>query len=79
MKTICCALILILIISCNPKKNLVNNATANDTIPPMSHARTANSDCPPNGKCTVEWIKNKSLEVKTDEFGSIYYQMNSST
>lgn len=32
------------------------------------------SVCPENGKCTVELLRNKSLVVKADEFGSIYYQ-----
>jgi hypothetical protein len=34
------------------------------------------SACPENGKCTIQLFKNKSLDVKTDEFGSIYYAMN---
>ena len=32
------------------------------------------SVCPENGKCTSELLRNKSLNVKADEFGSIYYQ-----
>jgi hypothetical protein len=32
------------------------------------------SVCPENGKCTSELLRNKSLYVKADEFGSIYYQ-----
>ena len=32
------------------------------------------SVCPENGKCTVELLRNKSLAVKADEFGSVYYQ-----
>ena len=31
--------------------------------------------CPEDGKCTTQVFRNKSLEVKTDEFGSVYYQM----
>lgn len=34
------------------------------------------SACPENGKCSIEIIKNKSLDVKTDEFGGIYYTLN---
>ncbi|MCF6129336.1 hypothetical protein L1S35_06605 [Flavobacterium sp. AS60] len=33
------------------------------------------SVCPEDGKCTVELLRNKSLNVKVDEFGSIYYQI----
>jgi len=33
------------------------------------------SVCPENGKCTIQIHKNKSLIVKSDEFGSIYHQM----
>ena len=31
------------------------------------------SNCPENGKCTIQILKNKSMNVKTDEFGSVYY------
>jgi hypothetical protein len=33
------------------------------------------SDCPEDGTCTLEVLRNKSLEVKTDEFGSNYYEL----
>ena len=33
------------------------------------------SVCPENGVCTIQLFKNKSLVVKTDDFGSTYYQM----
>lgn len=32
------------------------------------------SPCPTDGTCTTEVLKNKSLVVKTDEFGSMYTQ-----
>jgi hypothetical protein len=32
------------------------------------------SPCPSDGVCTTEILKNKSLVIKTDEFGSIYTQ-----
>jgi len=51
---------------CNCKKNSVPN-------PVMV---SIESTCPENGKCSIEVIKNKSLEVKTDEFGKIYYALN---
>lgn len=31
------------------------------------------SSCPENGVCTIKIEKNKSMLVKTDEFGSVYY------
>ena len=31
------------------------------------------SVCPENGVCTIKIQKGKSMAVKTDEFGSIYY------
>ena len=32
------------------------------------------SPCPSDGVCTTEILKNKSLVIKTDEFGSTYTQ-----
>jgi len=39
------------------------------------------SSCPENGTCTIQIQKNKSMNVKTDAFGSVYYTLddNSST
>jgi hypothetical protein len=31
------------------------------------------SECPQDGTCTIEILENKSIDVKQDEFGSIYY------
>ena len=33
------------------------------------------SVCPENGKCTIELLRNKSLAVKADEFGSVFYTL----
>ena len=33
------------------------------------------STCPENGVCTINIQKNKSMVVKTDEFGSVYYTL----
>jgi hypothetical protein len=30
--------------------------------------------CPDDGICTVEILRNKRMEIKKDDFGSIYYQ-----
>jgi hypothetical protein len=29
-------------------------------------------NCPENGTCTIEFIPNKSIDFKTDEFGNLY-------
>ena len=34
------------------------------------------SICPENGTCTIQIQKNKSMNVKTDEFGSVYYTLD---
>ena len=33
------------------------------------------SECPKNGTCTTELLKNKSMVVKKDEFGRTYYTL----
>ena len=36
---------------------------------------TSTSQCPDDGKCSIEIKEQKSLNVKTDEFGSTYYEL----
>ncbi len=38
-------------------------------------AVTIESVCPDNGKCSVQLIKNKSVDIKMDGLGSTYYQL----
>lgn len=64
-------MLLLTISSCNSPKSAVLNSDAN--------LNTIETVCPEDGKCTVQLFKNKSLEVKTDEFGSVYYQMTDNT
>lgn len=61
---------LTLITACNCQKKVSDNPSEikKDEI-------VTNSTCPSDGKCTIEVIKNKSLEVKLDEFGSTYYNL----
>ena len=68
MKTIISTLAFFALLSCNCKKNmdLNKNAVASNSI---------ESPCPENGKCTIEIIKNKSLNVQSDEFGSTYFTL----
>ena len=39
-------------------------------------ATSIESNCPENGTCTIQIQKNKSMNVKTDEFGSVYYTLD---
>ena len=50
---------------CNCKKSVAES----------SKISSIESVCPENGVCTIQLFKNKSLVVKTDDFGSTYYQM----
>lgn len=58
-------MMLLVISSCNCQKNTATNSS-----------KTIGITCPEDGKCTTQIFKNKNLEVKTDEFGSVYYQMS---
>lgn len=43
------------------------------TVATMPTKSSIESTCPENGVCTIQIQKNKSMAVKTDEFGSVYY------
>jgi len=51
---------------CNCQKAAVAATPAKSTI---------ESTCPENGVCTIKIQKGKSMIVKTDEFGSVYYTL----
>lgn len=36
---------------------------------------TIESECPENGKCTVQLLKNKAIDLKMDGLGKLYYQL----
>jgi len=40
---------------------------------------TLKRECPQDGTCTVEVLKNKSLGIKTDDLGGIYYEIGAAT
>ncbi|UUC46570.1 hypothetical protein [Flavobacterium cerinum] len=40
---------------------------------------TIESECPSDGKCTVEVFKNKAIDLKTDGLGKLYYQLADDT
>lgn len=53
---------------CASKKD-VSAKTASNTPSSIT------SQCPENGKCTIELLKNKSLDIKNDEFGTTYFTL----
>lgn len=55
--------------SCNCQKN---NIAKNET---KSIPLVLKNECPKDGTCTIEMLKNKSLVIKTDELGEIYYEL----
>jgi len=59
---------LISLASCQCKKN---------TTPAEAVAIT--SECPKDGTCSVKLLKDKSIAVKKDEFGRLYYTLEEST
>ena len=58
-------LVIFLLCSCSCKKG-IEAITRENTV--------LESDCPSDGICSVEIIKDKSIIVKTDETGQIYTQ-----
>ena len=68
MKTSMGLVVILIFFGCSSKKNsssTTNGATYYSIL----------SACPEEGTCAVELLRNKSLNVKADEFGSIYYQL----
>jgi hypothetical protein len=45
------------------------------TVATAQTKTTIESPCPENGVCTIQIQKGKSMVVKTDAFGSIYYTL----
>ncbi len=64
----------VLIIGCKTNKNVVTNSIISDTINQNKSEKQLQTICPENGKCTTTIFRNQSLDIKTDEFGSIYYE-----
>ena len=59
--------VLFSILSCKCKKTATQQTTVSVT-----------SECPKDGTCTVQLLKNKSITVKKDEFGSTFYTLEDS-
>lgn len=64
--------IIFLFASCKCKKVATSDVTKT-AIMDDSSKKSTQIFCLNNGKCTTEIFRNKSLDLKTDEFGSIYY------
>lgn len=48
-----------------------------DTANPNKSNMTTiiNSECPSDGKCTIQLLKNKSMDKKIDGIGKLFYQL----
>lgn len=68
MKTIWIIPIIALFWGCKSQK------TNTITAPEKSMVSTI-SACPQDGKCSLEIFRNKRLNVLSDQYGSVYYQM----
>ncbi len=66
MKKIAIALLPILLAGCAQKKGVSAFIAGRHTI---------ESQCPEDGKCKFEIIKDKSLAIKTDGTGMLYYSL----
>ncbi len=64
MQKIALLFVLFTMLSCQCKKAAAQTQTA-----------SISSECPKDGTCTIELIKNKSMAVKQDEFGSVFYTL----
>lgn len=68
MKKIAIPFLAVLYFSCHSSKNAPKTAPV-----------TINSSCPEDGICDFEILPNKSIEIKTDSFGKIYYKLTENT
>lgn len=49
-------------------------ASQKDSTAVLNSKSTIESQCPPQGKCTITIHKDKGLLVKTDDFNKLYYE-----
>jgi hypothetical protein len=63
-----------LFLFCSGKKEILpqKDDTGNQTAITQEMVK---SKCPEDGKCNIEIFRNKSLDINSNEFGSIYYTM----
>ena len=50
-------------------------ACSSQKTPDLNKAEIASTNCPSDGDCTVELLKDKTLSVLRDDIGSTYYQI----
>lgn len=67
MKKVALLIVILSIFSCKCKKTAAQTTTV------------ITSECPKDGTCSVQLSKNKSMVMKKDEFGSMYYTLEEST
>lgn len=67
MKYIYLFLAFILVISCKTQQKLTQNVPS----------QFQNINCPEEGDCVFEVLKNSNLQIKTDEFGKLYPEITS--
>lgn len=65
--------VLLFIASCKCKKDMAYENPKPEPVTTSKFQKMMTTFCPENGKCTAEVFRNKSLEVKVDEFDHIYY------
>lgn len=65
MKTLLIPVMLTLILACNSNKSVTEAQLLNKTAP----------NCPDDGICTFEVLKNKTFNMKKDEFGNSYSEL----
>ncbi|WP_298222507.1 hypothetical protein [Flavobacterium sp.] len=68
MRNLALLFVLFSVLSCNCKKAALQTATL-----------SAASECPKDGTCNIQLLKNKTIAVKKDEFGSVFYTLEEST
>jgi hypothetical protein len=72
MKNLIILTLILILNSCKcPKDTLASSL--NDSTQVLKTQKMVSNNCPENGTCTIEIFRNQSLDVKTDEFGGIYY------
>ncbi len=65
--------VLLFIVSCKCKKDIASENPKPEQVTTSKFQKMMTTFCPENGKCITEIFRNKSLDIKSDEFGSIYY------
>ncbi|WAC00950.1 hypothetical protein N7U66_12110 [Lacinutrix neustonica] len=70
MKSIMYNLVLLIVLSCNSQKTVKEDARLDKT--------SINSQCPENGSCTFEVLKNKTFFIN-EKFGNTYPEISEGT